>query len=59
MNPVVAVPLGSLVGREPIAPLGWLAMVIIVASVALVTTGDGEHEPSSKVREPLVEGASP
>src|SRR5207245_1857938 len=38
VNPVVAVLLGNLVGREPIAPLGWLAMIVIVASVALVTT---------------------
>lgn len=45
VNPVVAVLLGSVVGREPIAPLGWLAMVVIVASVALVTTGDGASEP--------------
>jgi drug/metabolite transporter (DMT)-like permease len=59
VNPVVAVLLGSLVGREPIAPLGWLAMVVIVASVALVTTGDGGREPSSKEREPLVEEREP
>jgi drug/metabolite transporter (DMT)-like permease len=59
VNPVVAVLLGSLVGREPIAPLGWLAMVVIVASVALVTTGDGGREPSSEEREPLVEEREP
>lgn len=53
VNPVVAVLLGSLVGREPIAPLGWLAMVVIVASVALVTTGEEEREPLGEEREPL------
>ncbi len=53
VNPVVAVLLGSLIGREPIAPLGWLAMVVIVASVALVTTGDQEREGSDERQEPL------
>ncbi|QEH32943.1 putative inner membrane transporter YedA [Aquisphaera giovannonii] len=48
VNPVVAVLLGSLVGREPVAPAAWLAMVIIVASVALVTSGDREREPSEE-----------
>lgn len=53
VNPVVAMLLGSLVGREPIAPLGWLAMVVIVGSVALVTTGDQERELSDEGRAPL------
>lgn len=53
VNPVVAVLLGSLIGGEPIAPTGWVAMVVIVASVALVTTGDVEPEPVDDRREPL------
>lgn len=57
VNPVVAVLLGSLIGGEAIAPLGWAAMVVIVASVALVTTGDTEPEvevePAAERREPL------
>lgn len=44
VNPVVAVLLGSVVAHEPIAPLGWVAMVVIVASVALVTTGGQEDD---------------
>ncbi|WP_406698464.1 drug/metabolite exporter YedA [Singulisphaera sp. Ch08] len=44
VNPVVAVLLGSVVAHEPIAPLGWAAMVVIVASVALVTTGEQEED---------------
>lgn len=53
VNPVVAVLLGSLVGREPIAPMAWLAMVVIVGSVVMVTTGDRELESLEAGREPL------
>ncbi|WP_422924744.1 drug/metabolite exporter YedA [Singulisphaera sp. PoT] len=42
VNPVIAVLLGSVVAHEPIAPLAWVAMFVIVASVALVTTGEVE-----------------
>lgn len=59
VNPVVAVLLGSLVGREPIGPLGWLAMVIIVASVALVTTGDTERKTSEEAVMPLTRERGP
>lgn len=45
--------LGSLVGREPITPLGGLAMVVIVGSVALVTTEEREGEPLDEESESL------
>jgi drug/metabolite transporter (DMT)-like permease len=42
VNPVVAVLLGWAVAREPITPAAWVAMTVIVASVALVSTGENE-----------------
>jgi len=49
VNPVIAVLLGLVVAHEPIAPLGWLAMVVIVASVALVTTGEAVSSEADAV----------
>jgi drug/metabolite transporter (DMT)-like permease len=40
VNPVVAVLLGWAVAHEPITPAAWTAMIVIIASVALVSTGE-------------------
>lgn len=50
VNPVVAVLLGGMVGREIIPPSAWLAMLVIVASVVLVTA-DGDPEPDGEAPE--------
>lgn len=57
VNPVIAVLLGRVVAHEPIPPLGWVAMVVIVASVALVTTGEAEpaeSEVDRNLSEPML-----
>lgn len=51
VNPVIAVLLGSVAAHETIAPLGWAAMVVIVASVALVTTGEAEPATAEADRD--------
>jgi len=53
VNPVVAVLLGSLVEHEPITAAAWTAMVVILASVGLVTTGEAEEEEEPEEAEPL------
>ena len=51
VNPVVAVLLGRELAHEPIASQAWVAMVIIVTSVALVTTGEGATEAEAEPAE--------
>ncbi len=55
---MIAVLLGACRGTRLIPPLGWVAMVVIVASVALVTTGEAgstaESEVDSNLSEPML-----
>ncbi|HMK23998.1 MAG TPA: EamA family transporter, partial [Terriglobales bacterium] len=52
VNPVVAVLLGEVLGREPIGAVTVLAMAIILAGVALVNSGQqGQHEPAKAKAE--------
>lgn len=54
VNPVVAVLLGGLVGRETITPTAWIAMLVILASVVLVTAEE-EAEPDGETPdEPIL-----
>lgn len=54
VNPVVAVLLGGLVGRETIPPTAWLAMLIILASVVLVTAEEGEPSAEAEIAEAAI-----
>ncbi|WP_165073353.1 EamA family transporter [Paludisphaera rhizosphaerae] len=54
VNPVVAVLLGSLVEHEPITAAAWTAMIVILASVGLVTTGEMEEDEQPEEAESLV-----
>ena len=51
VNPVVAVLLGGLVGRETITPTAWVAMLIILASVVLVTAEESEPSAGAEIAE--------
>jgi drug/metabolite transporter (DMT)-like permease len=57
VNPVVAVLLGRVLGSEPVGVLTVVAMVIILAGVALVNSGQRDTHAAERSAEPEAEEA--
>ncbi|MHC5111622.1 MAG: EamA family transporter [Planctomycetota bacterium] len=59
VNPVVAMVLGVTIGNEVLPPRAWIASVIIISAVALITVTRGRTKPRSTPAQRPVSETSP